>query len=102
MNSVHALAISSKDRIVVLDIVALLPPNTSVWAFGSRVSGKNRPFSDLDLVLKGEEPVPLLLLDDLQHRFSESELPFRVDVSDWHRVDDAFRKKIMEKYVVLR
>ena len=56
-----------------------------VWAFGSRVHGRNiKPFSDLDLVIMKPEKISALKLSELKDAFSESDLPFFVDVSCWH------------------
>jgi len=37
-----------------------------VCVMGSRVFGPAKPFSDLDLVVMGEEPLPLATLADLR------------------------------------
>ena len=60
-----------------------LPPQVQVFAFGSRVHGRNlKPFSDLDLCLKDEEPVPPTS-SELAADFEDSLLPFKVDLVDW-------------------
>lgn len=65
-----------------------------VRAFGSRVTGKVKPFSDLDLVVMGSEPLPASVLADLKDAFSESDLPFKVDIVDWAETQESFRKII--------
>lgn len=67
-------------------------PGVSVWAFGSRVSGQHKkPHSDLDLALVADTPLPLAVLGMIEDAFAESDLPFRVDVVDWARANEAFR-----------
>ncbi len=66
----------------VRSILESIVPGISVWAFGSRVTGRAKPFSDLDLALVSANPVSKDTLWDLQESFSESELPFRVDIID--------------------
>lgn len=73
----------------------------AVWVFGSRANGNAKPYSDLDLLLRGDAPVPPLVLGDLREALDDSNLPFRVDLVDWHRIDDAFRGIIQEKHEVL-
>ena len=69
---------------IVHEIIArYLPAGVSVRVFGSRAKWTAKPHSDLDLALKGKEPLPRSLLGDLAEAFSESDLPFRVDVVDW-------------------
>lgn len=69
-------------------------PNTPVKAFGSRVTGRAKPFSDLDLVVMGDKPISQHKLNDIKLALSESDLPIRVDVVDWHAIDDEFRAVI--------
>lgn len=55
-------------------------PHRTVRAFGSRVAGGARPFSDLDLVIMGPDPVPDLDMALLRADFEDSDLPFQVDL----------------------
>ena len=75
---------------------------TGVRAFGSRVTGKVKPFSDLDLAVMGSEPLPASILADLKDAFSESDLPFKVDIVDWAETQDNFRSIIEAAYVVVQ
>jgi predicted nucleotidyltransferase len=80
----ESLALDPDHKRIVQDVLsAHLPPGFSVRAFGSRVKSSFRPYSDLDLAFKGPEPLTLSQLADLQDAFSESDLPFKVDVVDW-------------------
>ena len=66
-----------------------------VRVFGSRFHGRNlKPFSDLDLVLITHQPMDPLDLARLQERFSQSDLPFKVDLVDWAAVSVEFRRVI--------
>jgi predicted nucleotidyltransferase len=76
-------------------------PGVCVWAFGSRVSGRRKPHSDLDLAIVNETPLPLARLSMLEEAFAESDLPFRVDVVDWARTREAFRSVIRRSSVPL-
>jgi type I restriction enzyme S subunit len=77
-------------------------PGREVWAFGSRAKGAAKPFSDLDLAILGNEPLTLSTLADLANDFSESDLPFKVDIVDWATTRDSFRKVIEAERVVLQ
>lgn len=76
-------------------------PGLMVRVFGSRATWRARPLSDLDLVIMTEQPLPLERVADLRDAFSESDLPFRVDLLDWASVSAAFRRRIDETAVVL-
>lgn len=76
-------------------------PSLEVRAFGSRVSGTARKTSDLDLALMTEQPFDIARMAELRDAFSESDLPFRVDLVDWAGTSDNFRQLINRDYVVL-
>lgn len=89
------IELSEADLAAVRRILSLhLTEGQSVWAFGSRVKGTARPWSDLDLVVKGEGPVPLPDYYRLQDAFEESEISVKVDLLDWHRISEDFRALI--------
>lgn len=71
-------------------------------AFGLRVSGRARPHSDLDLAVSGVEPLDWRQSEAFKDAFAESDLPFLVDVVDWHRLSTEFRALIAETSVVLQ
>lgn len=73
----------------------------AVYAFGSRVQGNAKPFSDLDLVIMGDSSLDFRQLADLRDAFAESSLPFRVDVVDWAATSEAFRGIIEAAYEVV-
>ena len=76
-------------------------PLAKVWAFGSRVSGQAKPYSDLDLAIDAAAALPeqtrITLLDVLQN----SNLPFRVDIVDWHQTTEVFKAIIEQQRVAL-
>lgn len=77
-------------------------PDREVRAFGSRVEGPAKKFSDLDLAVMGDTPLPSSVLADLEEDFRESDLPFKVDVVDWAATKDHFRRIIERRYVVVQ
>ena len=74
----------------------------AVVAFGSRVKGTARQYSDLDLCIKGKEALGLKRLSELQDAFSESNIPYKVDIIDWHTISESFRQIEEENKVVLK
>jgi uncharacterized protein len=87
---------------LVKSLLAKYAPQHEVRAFGSRVTGKAKPHSDLDLVVMTKTPWTALHLANLQEAFSESNLPFRVDVLDWAGTSEEFRRIIVQRYEVLQ
>lgn len=87
---------------IVLGILSAYVPQYEVWAFGSRVAGKPKEYSDLDLAVRTDNKLPNGTMANLRDAFSESDLPFKVDVVDWSRIGDNFKKIILEKYEVIK
>jgi predicted nucleotidyltransferase len=78
-----------------------LPPGARAWVFGSRVTGCARRYSDLDLAIDAGRRLTLDELGILGEAFGESDLPFKVDVVDWHAVSDRFRARVDAERVAL-
>ncbi|MDD5330453.1 MAG: nucleotidyltransferase domain-containing protein [Sulfuricella sp.] len=88
------LDLSPEQLRIAREILQRRVPDLPVWAFGSRVTGKARKYSDLDLAVGGEEPLPLAVLAELEHDFSESDLVFRVDIVDWASAGEEFKAAV--------
>ena len=87
---------------IVRRLLAVQVPECEVRAFGSRVLGKAKPHSDLDIALLGPVRLPLARLVALREAFQECELPIRVDVIDWHAISENFRNIIAAKFEILQ
>ncbi len=72
-------------------------PDTEVRAFGSRVNGTAKKYSDLDLIVMSKIPLTLQQNELLAEAFEGSDLPFKVDVLDWSVASDRFRKILNDK-----
>lgn len=90
------------DLETVRDILSRFVPDREVRAFGSRVSGTAKPFSDLDLAVMGNGAMPSAVLADMKEAFSESNLPFKVDVVDWATTKETFRRIMEKEFVVVQ
>lgn len=82
----------------VRKILAQYAPECEIRAFGSRVNSTAKNYSDLDLAVLGSGKLGDDLLRRLREAFEESDLPFRVDVLDWHAVSPSFQKVIEKGY----
>lgn len=77
-------------------------PDCEVRAFGSRAKWNASDYSDLDLAVVGDQHLEWHILSQLKTSFEESDLPFRVDVLDWHDVSDKFREIIRGDCTVIK
>lgn len=86
--------IKPSDLDIVMTILRRHVPDRKILAFGSRVTGKAKPFSDLDLAVMGDQPLSSAVLGQLNDEFDESALPFKVDIADWAATNAAFKQII--------
>jgi|GEM_PF-272021 len=87
---------------IVRDILQKHVPQYTVWAFGSRAKWTTKPYSDLDLAIITDKPLPLSTSAALKEDFSESALPWRVDIIDWATTSAEFRGVIEKDKVVVQ
>ncbi|MGN6389870.1 MAG: nucleotidyltransferase family protein [Burkholderiaceae bacterium] len=101
MEALPKLEISPRHWDIVKGILQKHLPHTTVWAFGSRARFAAKPYSDLDLAIVGEHPLSLSEMAALEHEFTESALPFKVDVVDWAGTSTAFQNIIKQSHVAV-
>ncbi len=93
--------LNSHDLRIVCEILKTYASDYTVWAFGSRVKGNVKKYSDLDLAIMTQQPLSFSKMAILKEAFDESDLPIRVDVVDWAETSEAFQKIIeMDKIVI--
>lgn len=102
MTGPRQIALPAEHRRLVLTILrANLPQNTKVWVFGSRATGRARRYSDLDLAIEAGRPLTLDEIAGLAEAFSDSDLPYKVDLADWCNIDRGWQQTIMGERVAL-
>jgi uncharacterized protein len=72
----------------------------SFYVFGSRATGKEKEFSDLDLCFWDNIPQSERL--QLEEAFEESDLPFTVDLVHLPSCDPGFQKSILKTMQVIQ
>lgn len=75
----------SAEQFKILNDLLIQPlkdKGADVFIFGSRVTGRHHPFSDVDLmyVLNGQSQLPTGLISKLKEDLEESRFPFTVDL----------------------
>lgn len=92
----------AEHRRLVLNILrANLPESTKLWVFGSRATGRARRYSDLDLAIDAGRRLTLDEIAGLTEAFSDSDLPYKVDLADWHNIQHRWRLTITAQRVAL-
>ncbi len=78
---------------LVKDLLRVHLPGASAFAFGSRVTGRAKPHSDLDIAVQREQPpIDWKELANLREALMDSDLSIRVDVVNWAHSSPKFRE----------
>jgi hypothetical protein len=96
------LDIKKQDLEIIETILNQHFPDYNIWAFGSRVSGKAKKYSDIDLLLIGSKKISFNDIEKAKEDFMESDISIRVDLLDWNSIDENFRKIIQKNYIVIK
>lgn len=68
--------------------------SAQVFIFGSRAKNRAEQYSDLDIAIDNQVPLDLAKLALLKEQLAQSNIPFQVDIVDWQRISDEFKKNI--------
>jgi uncharacterized protein len=75
-----------------------LPPKEyRVFLYGSRVTGKAWKWSDYDVGIMGDGPVPTMTLVEIEDDLENSDLPVMVEVVDFYKVGESFKQLALQK-----
>lgn len=91
-----------RDREIVLAVLRRFVAGLEVRAAGSRASGRARRHSDLDLIVMTVRPLEVSVLAALNRAFSDSDLPFSVDILDWASLDENLRRLVSGGSIVIQ
>jgi type I restriction enzyme S subunit len=81
----------------ITKIISTYRPGAKVYAFGSRARGDHKKYSDLDLAIQTTETIQKKTWLALQEQFSESSIPFKIDLIEMNKIDPDFRKIIQHE-----
>jgi predicted nucleotidyltransferase len=97
-----SIDLAADHRRIVLEILrAHLPQDVKTWVFGSRATGRARCYSDLDLAIDAGRRLTMDEVAALAEAFSDSDLPYKVDLVDWPAADNRWRETIATERVPL-
>lgn len=71
-------------------------PKSEIIIFGSRVTGKYKKYSDIDVCIKADSPLNLAQWSKLEEAFADSDLELVVDLSDYHLLTEDFQKHVLQ------
>lgn len=88
---IEKLHLSEKDREIIHSIIEKYKPDFEFFAFGSRVKGSHKKYSDLDLAFVNNNQQGFT---KLKHDFEDSDLSITVDLVDLKNVSEDFASLI--------
>ena len=95
---IQSVAVTHEEKEIIIQIIKkhIREEGALVLVFGSRYKGTHRPSSDLDLAIKSKTPLGLFTLDSIKYDFMESDIIYSIDILDYTKISDNF-KKIIDK-----
>lgn len=102
MSATASIALTAEQRQIVAAILRRhLPAGTKIGVFGSRAANRAKLYSDLDLAIDAGRTLSLDETGALREAFSQSDLPWKVDLVDWRDISGAFREVVAASQVPL-
>jgi uncharacterized protein len=97
------MLLREKDKQALLQIFSDIKFPVEIWAYGSRVNGSAHDGSDLDLVLRSQHltRLPLGIVDQLNEKIRDSNIPILIELRDWAMLPKSFHNNIERHYEVL-
>lgn len=89
---------SHKEKL--LSIIYTHIPHCTVWLFGSRARGNQRPGSDIDLALDAGEKIPWDTITKMLIEIDDTTIPMKVDLVDLHNVDKTFKNQALSEGIL--
>ncbi len=92
------LHLSKNDQEIINTILQKYRNNFEFFAFGSRVKGNHKKYSDLDLAVIDLKKTGLT---KLQNEFDDSNLSITVDIVDLDTISEDFKKLIEDEKIAI-
>ncbi len=91
------LQLEKRHQAIVMLVLKENLTGQRVFIFGSRVTNRSRKFSDLDICIEGDE-ITYAEMAKLKDAFSESDLPYFVDVVQKSSISESFYRLISKDF----
>ena len=82
--------ISQEELIIIEKILTPFKKKYEFFAYGSRVKGNYRELSDLDIMIKGKNPIEVFELEEIKENFDNSNLSYVVNLVDYFSISESF------------
>lgn len=89
--------IKQNEEKIIIDILKNYPYD--FYYYGSRVKGDYTKGSDLDILIKNDKEIPQKIIEEINLKFNESIIPYKVNFSDFILIDTNFYNLIKNDLV---
>ena len=86
--------VTENEENIIKSVLEPYKDKYNFYYYGSRVKGNFRFLSDLDILVRGIEFANLSDINDIKDKFDKSNLPYVVNISDYHSLEEKFCKLI--------
>jgi len=82
-------------------IKRILNNEDKAYIFGSRATGNAKPYSDIDIAidLQNHQIMCLEILSQLEDKFHDSALAYKVDIVDLNNISEPFKDLIQKQSI---
>lgn len=89
-----------EDNIKKIIFERLSPKEYRVFVYGSRAAGRARKWSDYDIGILGDRPIPDRVIMNIETELEESpDIVYNIDVVDFSTVSKDFKSIAMQKII---
>jgi predicted nucleotidyltransferase len=87
------LSINDNDLKILKQIFTKNCPNAKILAFGSRVTGDNLNYSDIDIAII-DQTITTITLSTIKEELANSNISILVDLLNWEHLPEHYQKQI--------
>lgn len=95
-----AIKLGAKDKNKIIALINALIPKAKIYLFGSRARGTNSKWSDIDIALDAGRAIPQLDVAELKDIMTATNLPYKVEIVDFNKVNPIMREAIETDRVI--
>ena len=84
----------------IIGLISVFLPDTKIYIFGSRATGKHRESSDVDIALDNKQKIHRHTISQIKDAIKAIDMPYGIDVVDLNSVSEVLKEQI-ERDLVL-
>lgn len=92
--------LDEKTKKKIIAIISALIPDARIYLFGSRARGTNSERADIDIALDAGMPLRIVDVDELKSMLCESNIPYQIDIVDFHRMSELMRNQVLKERII--